>query len=160
MAVNDAFSEAMIVAATRCTSGFLENERSWTWSTSPPPVDKCFSIRFSAATKANAFFSRCYRFLTSIIVQKKTTQVNITNNARPRLFCGTGWRWQLGNMPTSGLQVCASTAAAWHFDEVVPTCTYVRVPTPASRYRMPRELVLMSLVVESRDSRRLSLTWR
>ena len=80
--------------------------------------------------------------------------------ARPRLFCGTGWRWQLGNMPTSGLQVCASTAAAWHFDEVVPTCTYVRVPTPASRYRMPRELVLMSLVVESRDSRRLSLTWR
>ena len=85
MAVNDAFSEAMIVAATRCTSGFLENERSWTWSTTPPPVDKCFSIRFSAATKANAFFSRCCRFLTSIIVQKKTTQVNIT--ARPRLFC-------------------------------------------------------------------------
>ena len=86
MAVNDAFSEAMIVAATRCTSGFLENERSWTWSTSPPPVDKCFSIRFSAATKANAFFSRCYRFLTFIIVQKKTTRVNITKNAHDRVF--------------------------------------------------------------------------
>ena len=137
MTVNDAFAQAMIVAATRCTSGFLGNEISWTWSTTPPPVDKCFSIRFSAATKANAFFSRCYRFLASIHHAIEKRLKSLTNNAQDRVFfAGRGVgddAFCPKSKSTCKHPVCASTVAAEHFDEVTCACSRkespVRVPT-------------------------------